>query len=56
MSKQQIVALAAETGVHAVTVERWSYGGPVGAGTDYALKAACAKLRIPTPKNGRKAK
>ena len=47
VSQQDHYKLAGETGIHPRTVRRWVEGEKTDAATDYALRAAWAKMRLP---------
>ncbi len=50
MKQTEVVALAAETGLHWNTVYKWSRDpGSVSAGVRYALKSAAYNLEIELP-------
>lgn len=49
LSAQDQYRLSGETGIHPRTVARWVENSIVAEGTDYALRAACAKLDLTPP-------
>lgn len=50
MERHDVFKLAGETGCNPTTVERWAADrSRVNSTTDYALRAACAKLGIELP-------
>ena len=50
LSQQEVYQLAAETGTHHTTIQRWAAGGGVHPATSYALTEACRRLGIDVPR------